>query len=299
MKTFSGDERKVKKLLSIGNEFDYNGVPYKIDISDKPTCRDGEPKTDIYVHAVNEDNKDQEIELKITFKKENADFIENKIKEQRAEQIFGPEWKLIIKNSTEKLRHQFLAKQLIYQKGYRRTQAGSITLGWKFELLNKPGGDLSGLVPLSNEQLFDIYAGNNLDMEKKDAKIIGETVKNSGVANFILVKDSIESTQDIINNLEAIEEYIQKYPSIFFACKALNYRSFSSKWDGNRPLAVYIKWEVINAKLTPSIIFDNPLAVKGDEVCEILRKSMKSMGIQTTDDINQNNISDPKYIYFK
>ena len=75
MGDFGDAERRIKGLMSEGTVFKFQGRQYKIIMSDKPTCSKGEPKTDIYILA--ENDKSETIEIKISYKKENADFIEN------------------------------------------------------------------------------------------------------------------------------------------------------------------------------------------------------------------------------
>ena len=60
-----------------GTEFEFEDRKYVVELSGKPTCHKGEPKTDIYVLAK---SSLDEKEIKISQKKENADFIENKIR---------------------------------------------------------------------------------------------------------------------------------------------------------------------------------------------------------------------------
>ena len=135
MLSFGDEERKIRYLLSVGNIFDMYGKKYVITISGKPTCHDGEPKTDIYVGATSETSMYHE--FKISFKKENADFLENKTNATRAEQLLGPNWSNIISNATMNLYENFHSRPLIYKSKFSRTNPGSITLGWKFEILNK------------------------------------------------------------------------------------------------------------------------------------------------------------------
>lgn len=130
-------------MLSVGNRFSMDGLIYLIKWSGKPTCKNGEPKTDIYVYA--ESNKDS-IELKISYKKNNADFIENKTTAERAEALFGDNWMQIITSATRSIEQTFNSKILIYKVKSKRTEAGAITLGWKYELMNKSAGELSGVV---------------------------------------------------------------------------------------------------------------------------------------------------------
>ena len=99
MPTFGEAERRIASLLRAGNTFFYNGDNFTIINSGKPTCVKGEPKTDIYVEA--ESEYGDIIEIKITYKKENADFIENKTNAVRAAALFGDDWENIIMQATE------------------------------------------------------------------------------------------------------------------------------------------------------------------------------------------------------
>ena len=103
------------------------------------------------------------------------------------------------------------------------------------------------------------------------------------------MEEDISSAQDIINKMIPIKEYVKMHPDIYFACKALNYRSFAEKWDGNRPLSVQVKWSEEQRKLVPELIYNRPLVVKGNEVAERLLRYMKKLNIKTTDDIDENN----------
>ncbi len=184
MGDFGDAERRIKGLMSKGTVFEFQGEQYKVIMSDKPTCQKGEPKTDIYILAENNNNDKKEI--KISYKKENADFIENKMSAKRAKQLFGSEWEVVIENSTTAIKDRFSERMLIYRNNFKRTNKGAITLGWKFELMNKSSGDLSGRMLLTEEQVIDVYAGNNLLDDKRNANVCGEIILNSGVANYIL-----------------------------------------------------------------------------------------------------------------
>jgi hypothetical protein len=298
VKLFGDNERFIKELFTPGSEFEYNNEFYQIIYSDKPTCPHGEPKTDIYAKCKN--LKDYSIkEFKISLKSENADFLENKISAERAEQLLGDDWQHIIYNSLLKIKSNFKKKKLIYKKRDWPTRKGSITLGWKFEFVNKESGLLSEQLNLSTKQLIDIYAGSNLNRQKKDAYIKDQIVKNSGIANYIIeyTPDGNESLQDIINMILPIKTYIAKNNKIFFACKALNYRTFKNKYDGNRPLAVYIDWNIKNEKLYPEYVFNEPLMKRGNYVAENLIQSLKQLNIKTTEDINSSNVCSLKYIH--
>lgn len=296
MPTFGEAERRIAFLLRKGNTFNYQGENFTIVNSGKPTCMKGEPKTDVYVEAESEYR--DIIEIKITYKKENADFIENKTNAVRAKALFGDDWENIIMQATESIRDVFENKKLIYKSAAARTERGAITLGWKYELLNKTGGGLSGLVELTREQIIDVYAGTHISKDKRDARVNGEIIENCGIANCILMNDGVKTTQEIIDSLYTIEDYVDMYPTVYFACKALNYRTFRNKYDGNRPLSVYVDWYVENGHLCHNLVFDSPLSVGGDEVANNLLAALEELGIDTTDDITEDIVSDPSIINF-
>lgn len=287
MKDFGDAERRILEFMEPGTEFILCGKPYKVILSGKPRCYGGEPKTDIYILAKSINGQ---IEIKISYKKENADFIENKINEERAEQLFGFNWAQTIECATTAIGDRFKDRILIYQNSFKRTDRGAITLGWKFELMNKSSGDLSSRIFLTREQVMDVYSGSNLSEDKRDAWVGQERIKNSGVANCILMDEKISSAQDVIDRMIPIGSYVTMHPEVYFACKALNYRTFEKKWDGNRPLAVQVYWTAEYGRLTPKLVFDRPLQAKGNAVAECLQESMRMLRIKNTDDINIYNV---------
>lgn len=293
MKNFGNAERKILDFMKKGTQFTLQGKTYSIVLSGKPTCHKGEPKTDIYILAK---STNDEVEIKISYKKENADFIENKMSAERAEQVFGKGWSAIIEQSTTAIHDKFEERMLIYKNKFRRTEKGAITLGWKFELLNKNSGELSGKILLTEEQVIDVYSGNNLSEDKRNAMVSGKIVKESGVANYILMDESVQSAQDVIDRMITIKEYVNMHPNIYFACKALNYRTFVEKWDGDRPLSVQVFWSVEEDKLVPKLVYDIPLKVKGNEMARRLLKYMKLLHIKNTDDINDDNAGTDRII---
>ena len=303
---FSFSEHYIITLFPVGSSFVFNSVKYIVDKSGKPTCNSGEPKTDIYIRAFDENGAKKE--FKITYKQENADFLENKTNAERAEQIFGKDWSDIISNATKEIEDNFYNRPTIYKKSSGKTEDGCITLGWKYELLNKKNGDLSAEVLLTEEQIIDVYAGTNLDKEKRHSKIGNEVIANSGVANYLLFKnpEELKTAQDVINNIVSIEEYVKnEQPKIYFACKALNYRTkrldengnLEPKYDGNRPLSVYIEWSKKNDALHADFVFDRPLENGGDYAFKKLWMALCDMGISTTDDIDESNVDDSVNIY--
>lgn len=293
MGDFGKAERRILAFMVKGTEFVFRGKKYKVILSGKPTCHKGEPKTDIYILA---ESIFDEVEIKISYKKENADFIENKMSAERAEQLLGGNWANIIEQSTTAISKRFEERMLIYKNKFKRTEKGAITLGWKFELLNKNSGDLSGKMLLTEEQVIDVYAGGNLAEDKRNAMVAGNVIENCGVANYILMDEDVHSAQDVIDKMVPIKEYVRMHPEIYFACKALNYRTFAEKWDGDRPLSVQVNWNIEENKLVPELVYDKPLTVKGNEVAGRLLHYMKILNIKTTDDINGDNAGTDRII---
>ena len=88
MSSFGQAERDVQSYFEIGQVVRFNDQSWCVQNVGKPTCGNGEPKTDIYILLKSESSEEIR-EIKISYKKSNADFVENKIKADRAEIIFG------------------------------------------------------------------------------------------------------------------------------------------------------------------------------------------------------------------
>lgn len=305
-KDFSALEREIIEYLNNATKtneqlkFKNNGSIEYVEFAGKPTVKDGEPKTDVY--ALLKDQEGKETELKISVKKRNADFLENKTNAIRAREILGDNWETIIEKATRSIQRKFENKYIVYFDNDGKVEAGSITLGWKFELLNKKSGELSGKIDLTKEQKVDVFSGTNLPLEKKDAHVNNHLIKNSGVADYILVADNgeIQNAQQVLEFIEPINEYVDGM-DLYFACKALNYRSLYKKqngkygkYDGNRPLAVFIKWSVKNGKLSGELVFGEPLKHGGDYAYENLISALNELGVKNTNDLTPEKI-DARY----
>lgn len=279
-KIFSKTESEITKLFKADESFMYNDLNYTILNSGKPNPSKGECKTDTYVSTV--DQNGIKGEFKISIKQTNADFLENKINIERAIQIFGENASSIIKQSTESIEQRFRDDYLVLFKKHKKTESQTLKIGWKFELLNKKSGEKSAEIKLDKEQIVDIYAGTNLDENKRNSMINGIEIKNSGIANFILFVDNYnnQTLQEIVNLIIPIKDYC-KDKKIYFACKAINYRLEKDKWDGNRPLSVFVEWSEIDNNITSEIIFNKPLETKANEIGNNIRKILESKNIKS------------------
>jgi len=284
------NEKKIKSAFPIGLCFTHKNTDYKVLNCGKAESPAGEPKTDIYLDLSVNNNFRKEI--KISYKKTDADFLENKIRAERAKQIFGENWELILSESTGSIKKKFENRKLIFYEKKVTTEAKKITLGWKFELMNKTSGELSGQMQLTGQQKEDVYAGSNLSSEYKDSYVNGKKIKDSGIANFILIEDDVNeiTAHQILEGIIPIKEFI-KNTEIYFACKALNYRAIKDTWDGDRPLAVHVDWNAKGGLLTSKLVFDKPLQKKGNEIGKKLQSSLEKLNISST------NFDDLRDIY--
>jgi len=284
MSSYKDTEESILELFKESKEFIFEQENYEIINIGKPRPNNsGECKTDIYILTKNLSTCLPR-EFKISIKQTNADFLGNKIKLERAIEIFGDDAKDIMIKSIKSIKESFFSDKLICFKKHKRTDEKCLKIGWRFDLLNKKGGDKSGLLVLTDEQKVDIYSGSNTNIVKKNSIVNGSVVINSGVANFILiVEDTDEELDFYINNLKSIKEFaITK--DIYFACKAINYRTKSKKsnpWDGDRSLSVFIKWSLVNKILFAEFVMDKPLEVKANIVGNNIRDILNKLNISS------------------
>lgn len=273
---FSKTEKDIANLFVQGTEFSFAGLLYHVLKSGKPRPSKGECKTDVYVLAKSQIGEPKE--FKISVKQSNADFLENKIELNRAKEILGEDAQNIMIQSIRNIKHAFEKDCLVRFHKFGRTEAGSIKLGWRFELVNVINGEKSDILQLSDTQKIGIFSGSNLSFEKRHCIVDKELVENSGIANFILIANkSFSSLQECIDNLIPITEYATNQ-TIYFTCKACNYRFFKRKCEGNRGLAVYVKWYIENGKLNGCLSYENPLSHRAYEIRDNLIHLLMELG---------------------
>nr|WP_282563704.1 hypothetical protein [Providencia alcalifaciens] len=277
---FSQTEKNLINLINSTSQFTWNNCIYDVIKASKPATSRGECKTDVFIKTLQGN-------FKISIKQSNADFLENKISYERARQIFGDDTDSILRSSIGTIEQSFQNHPLICFKKMGRTEEKTILLGWKFELLNKKGGDKSGVLQLTDEQKLNVYSGHLLSSDKRNASVDGQVIADSGVADYILEIDEVSGhdLQFYINKLKPIWDF-SRQQTIYFACKALNYRSLVDKWDGDRPLAVYVDWYLHQGELKSSICYDQPLQVKGNVVGNRVREILNELNI-TSDNFDE------------
>lgn len=278
--------------LSKENEiFNFKNESYKVKKSGKPQSRNGgEPKTDLFILA--EKVLDNSLcEFKISFKKANADFLENKITKPRAELLFGEDWSNILQSSVEKIVEKInTEKELIYFNKKGNVKERSITAGWRIDLMNKKSGKLSEKISLTEQQKINIYTGNNLPEEKRNATVNGKIINNSGVANYISIIDEIKTLQEIFDSLIDIKSYIQNNnDDIYFACKASNmWFEHKKEKEGNRSLGIYLNWFLDNEnKINYKVVSNQPLEKTTDDVRKNFNKILEQIENKSFKEIKQ------------
>lgn len=280
MPEFSEIEKLLKSKFGKGETFKLKGDTYTILESGKPKPSSGECKTDLYILASN--NKKNK-EFKISIKKSDYSFLENKMSKEKAELFFGLSWSKIISNASLSIKSLFANNELI--KYSNKGKSYTIILGWKIDIFKNTTRKLRVSLNLSNKQKIDVFSGANSSTVKKNALVNGIRITDSGVADYILEVNNENQIlnldlNSIINLLKPIASYAINIPNINFGFTALNYISKNDKWDGDRPLAVWVDWKLKNNKLFGKIKFKKPLTKGGTEVGDNLVKLLESLGIK-------------------
>ena len=279
MPNFSQTEANVISLFPKNKEIVINKQKYLVQRCCKPRPSDGECKTDVYLELL-EKKTNKVLVYKISIKQDNADFLENKMSYERAVEIFGGNAMIIISDAINRIKQAFEDDYLICFQKYKRTEAKTIKIGWKFELMNKLSGEKSALIPLTSKQKLDVYSGINLATNKKNSYVDDVVVENSGVADYLLIvsEHRILTAEKCIESLIPLNEYVKK-EDVYFACKAINYRVDKDKWDGDRPLSVWVDWTLKDGKLDGKLNMTLPLTKRANEIGNNIRYLLKTMKV--------------------
>ncbi|EST57411.1 hypothetical protein I5E97_06095 [Proteus hauseri] len=252
-----------------------------------PRYGGGECKTDVYVLLRNTD-KNISSEIKISVKKDDADFLANKLTASVAEDLLGPNWSNILIENTKKITKKFKdIENLVCLKTRNNVSDAYFTLGWKLEVTNKER-NLSVKLDLSNEEIIRvIFKGENQSIEKRNAIINGNIKENSGIAEYILYgnREKYRNAQSIIDDLINLEHY--DAGDIYLVFTANNFRYQANKADGPRALAVAIEWLIKEGRLYPNFIFNQPLVFTGQrDMMPKIKSCLIALGINNFSDID-------------
>lgn len=286
MSRYSGLEQHVISLFNNCDSLIWKGREYKDIRAFKPTTSSGECKTDTYVSLIHED---QEIDsIKISIKKDDAEFMGNKLTAVDAESLLGLNWNSILRQSIDSIHAKFISKEIFYLKPKINSTDIFFTLGWKLEIANK-SRTLSTPLALSNREIVNkVFKGTEQPEYRKHAFVGGCIVANSGVADYLLEGNdsSFVNIQSVFNSLIDLSTYSP--PDIHLIFTANNYRIMANKADGPRTLAVSVVWEKVGEKIRPRLIFDQPLAYRGEsDMMPIIKNSLESIGIPKDTYLNE------------
>jgi hypothetical protein len=295
-KDFIQSEDKLREMIDNSQDFEYEGKKYLVSKCCKPMLQGigGEVKTDVFILAECILNKEVK-EFKISYKKPNWAFMENKLKKEKAEQIYGPKWSSIIRSQIIEIREKgyFEDAKLFYAfKRKRRIYPGSFTVGWRNEIEKDSSRKLHAIV--KQDILEQVYASKGQHEKYRNAIVDGDVYENSGVPNYYLEIDAsaIKSTNDIFNNIISISEAMKSHsPSASFL--AQNYDPINDKQHGgtNRDLGVYVRWYAEGSMLHHEIVYDRPLEINSNDATNTLKEALSTLDVLTGDNFNIDRVA--------
>lgn len=258
-KKYSLFEENIISLFSKGDKFEIDGEIFTVEISGKPKSptAGGEPKTDCYIKGVS--NSKNVKELKISCKKNNKEFIENKMSAQRAEEIFGSGYEIYIETCTEKIINKFLSECLVKETSRNGTPKRRVTLGWRVDVTEKEGKLSVPLEILTEKEIKDrIYKG--IGSSKEDSIIDGEEIEGSGIAEYLLFgkESSYSTTAEVIENLIPIDEY--ELPDLYIVFTGCTHNITDDNYE-KRELAAAVKWNKVENLMKPDLLLEKPLSL--------------------------------------
>lgn len=245
------NEQRIITLFKEAKTVIYNGKIYQIIIAEKPQYHKGEGKTDIYLKLISDED---EQEVKITTKMTTAEFLENKVKPERAKVIFGENWVDTITNYALSIKDRF-ESCVLYNENENKC-----TAGWRIDITSRGKRKLSKRIEATKEFKQEILFGINLSEEKRHVKVADKLTFNAGVANYLLLNSEQYTTaQEIINAMQTIDEVELE---CYIAFCAVNYYIDKNKGESKRSLAVYVDW----SSGEPIIVYDSPLTYTSTDI---------------------------------
>jgi len=217
------DENKIRDVINREGIFEWNGEKYIVEFCDKPTTDRGEPKTDTFVRAINKKTNEQ-VDIKISSKKTNFGFTDNHPMKARLHEFYGPECKEILTKMQKKVFGEHSDLQPINFEG----ELG-FTLGWRNEYLQENTRRLG--MRLTQDVANKVWWGEGSPKEYLDATVNGEEIENSGMPDWVLIKDGkdIKTTKDIFPNLKDIREFAKIHNLVDSTWQAHNYKMHRKK----------------------------------------------------------------------
>ena len=223
------DEQKVRDVINKDGKFMWHGEEYRVIFCDKPTLGHdiGEPKTDTFVRAVNKKTNKQK-DFKISTKKTDFAYLENHPMKKKLFEFFGPECKEIMISMHRSLQGKFQDENPI-NFGEGKEEKG-ITLGWRNEYLQENTTRSLG-IRLTQNIANKVWWGEGSPKEYLDAKVNGGIITDSGMPDWILVKDAkdIKTANDVFSDLKDIKEFAKTHKLVDSTYQAHNYKMHRKK----------------------------------------------------------------------
>ena len=217
------DEKKVRDVINREGIFEWNNEKYIVEFCDKPTTDRGEPKTDTFVRAINEKTNEQ-VDIKISSKKTTFGYLQNHPMKAKLYEFYGPECKEIL----IKMQKQIFGNNPDLNPINFESEPG-FTLGWRNEYLQETTRTLG--MRLTQDVANKVWWGEGSPKEYLDATVNGNVIENSGMPDWILVKDGddINTTKDIFPNLKDIREFAKTHNLVDSTWQAHNYKMHRKK----------------------------------------------------------------------
>jgi len=274
----AGAEKHVREIIDNG-EFTFENEHYQVIQNSKPSS---EKKTDFYVLARKiKDNTERE--FKISYKKPDFSFVENKVQPHRIPYIYSENWSEILKVQIKPIQHLFNAESII---DFIKEK---IKIGWRYEIeqLDAPGIGGRNLSTVIQQNISSqVLWGDGCADKMRDALVDGKKITNSGIPDFILIKEpeNIKTIQDVFDDLHDIRKYAKKHWKMRAGFIAQNNRwnrqTKTWKTEGfSRSFAVWVKWDVVNQCLRGRPVYNKPLEKSAGDIIENLSSCLEEMGI--------------------
>lgn len=217
------DENKIRDVINKEGAFEWNGDRYIVEFCTKPTTDSGEPKTDTFVRAINKKTNEQ-VDIKISTKKTNFGYLQNHPLKPKLYEFYGPECKEILTKMNKKVFGKYPDLQPIIFGG-----EPGFTLGWRNEYLQENTRSLG--IRLTQDVANKVWWGEGCPKEYLNATVNDNVIENSGMPDWILVKDSsnINTTKDIFPYLKDIREYAKTHNLVDSTWQAHNYKMHRKK----------------------------------------------------------------------
>lgn len=234
-KEYAVFEQHIANLFTEGSTIEYEGETYMVKDSGKPMVSKGggEAKTDVYISLLDKEGK--LVEYKLSLKKDNAEFIENKLSKERLIGIFGENYAERLRKPLQKLAELVEKKATFYNESKKRNERG-VLVGLRMDFTNKERG-MSVVAELTDDETVELYSGANLPDLKKHSLVNGRMIRNSGVAEYMLLGnlDDYKTPQDVMSKAIPISEYVkdENTPKIHMVLGGVNLREKTHE-DGNK-----------------------------------------------------------------